>query len=368
MSTERFAAIRREADVWQLLGQWTVACIASLSSEHFSTQSDALSIDASGIDKMDTAGAWLLHRLLVQLAEQSCHVSLVGLSTSRKALLDLVKQQSSLQQQSAQKILTPVASIGKFIVQRSYRLYGLVSFLGEVILLACRNLSSMTVLQIREVLLTIYKTGYAALPIVALLSLMVGITLAYQMGIKLESYGANLYIVDLMGMAMFREFGPLITAIIAAGRSGSAFTAELATMQVNQEIDALRALGVEPTGLLVLPKAIGMMISITLLTIWANFFGMLGGMIMSYATLGITVATFIHRFKRYVSLTSLYIGLAKAPIFALIIVIVGCFQGFKVTGGARGVGQQTTFSVVQAIFFIIVVDALFSVLYGWMGI
>jgi len=193
---------------------------------------------------------------------------------------------------------------------------------------------------------------------------MIGVVISYQMGNQLRNYGANVFIVNLLGLSILREFGPLITAIMVAGRTGSAFTAQLGTMKLNQEIDALNTMGVTPGQLLLLPRLLGLFIALPLLTMWANIFGVLGGMLMANNMLGITAIDFLHRFKVEIPMRALLIGLGKAPVFALLIGSIGCFQGMKVAGGADSVGKQTTRSVVLAIFFIIVADAIFSIIFS----
>jgi phospholipid/cholesterol/gamma-HCH transport system permease protein len=184
------------------------------------------------------------------------------------------------------------------------------------------------------------------------------------MGLQLRNYGANIYIVDLLGLSVLREFGPLITAIMVAGRTGSAFTAQLGIMKINQEIDALDTMGVTPAELLILPRIAGLFITLPLLTLWSDIFGVVGGMVMSNNMLGITWYDFLQRFPHVIPLKTLIIGLGKAPVFALIISSIGCFQGVRVDGSASSVGLNTTRSVVLSIFFIIVADAAFSIIFS----
>jgi len=193
---------------------------------------------------------------------------------------------------------------------------------------------------------------------------MIGIVLTYQMGVQLRNYGANIFIVDLLGLSVLREFGPLLTAIMIAGRTGSSFTAELGLMKANQEIDALTTMGVTPAELLILPKIIGLFIALPLLTIWADIFGIIGGMIMAKNMLGIGWYDFLHRFQSQIPVRALLIGLGKAPIFALLIASIGCFEGVSVKDTADSIGKNTTKSVVYSIFFIIVADAIFSIIFS----
>ena len=200
--------------------------------------------------------------------------------------------------------------------------------------------------------------------IVGLLSFMLGIVVAYQGADQLRLYGANIFVADLVGLSMLREFAPLITAIIIAGRSGSAYAAQIGTMEVTEEIDAMRTLGIAPLEQLVLPKVIALVIALPLLTMLADFLGVLGGMLMARAQLGVGFGEFGDRFVKAVSVTDYMVGIGKAPVFAGIITVVGCFQGFRTQGGADSVGRQTTRAVVQSIFLVIVTDALFSVAFS----
>ena len=208
------------------------------------------------------------------------------------------------------------------------------------------------------------SAGFDALAIVGLLSFLLGVVVAYQGADQLRQYGANIFVADLVGLSMLREFAPLITAIIVAGRSGSAYAAQIGTMSVTEEIDAMRTIGIEPQELLVLPKILALVIALPLLTVFADGLGICGGMIMAKVQLGVGFAEFLDRLVKAVSITSYLVGLGKAPVFAVIIVLVGCFQGFRTHGGADSVGRQTTRSVVQSIFLVIVADALFSVAFS----
>jgi phospholipid/cholesterol/gamma-HCH transport system permease protein len=186
------------------------------------------------------------------------------------------------------------------------------------------------------------------------------------MGLQLETYGANIFIAYLSGMAIFREFSPLITAIIVAGRTGSAFTAQIGSMKVNEEVDALLTMGLSPTELLVMPKVLGLLLVFPLLIFWSDVFSILGAMIMSKFMLDISFYDFLQRLRDSVGLKQMMLGLYKAPAFALLIALVGCFQGFRVEGSADSIGSQTTKSVVQSLFLIIIADAIFSIIYSWL--
>ena len=240
----------------------------------------------------------------------------------------------------------------------------MLSFVGEAALAFASTVARPSRWRWRQVLFNIRSAGWDALPIVGLLSFLLGVVVAYQGADQLRQYGANIFVVDLVGVSMLREFAPLITAIIIAGRSGSAYAAQIGTMAVTEEIDALRTLGIAPLELLVLPKVIALVIALPLLTVFADVLGVMGGMLMAHSQLGVGFPEFLDRFVKAVSLTTLFVGLAKAPVFAAIIAIVGCFQGLRTRGGADSVGRQTTRAVVQSIFLVIVADALFSVAFS----
>jgi phospholipid/cholesterol/gamma-HCH transport system permease protein len=216
----------------------------------------------------------------------------------------------------------------------------------------------------RPILFNIRSAGFDALPIVGLLSFMLGVVVAYQGAAQLRQYGANIFVADLVGLSMLREFAPLITAIIIAGRSGSAYAAQIGTMAVTEEIDAMRTIGIAPLEMLVLPKLIALVIVMPLLTVFADVLGVLGGMVLARSQLGVGFPEFLDRLVKAIVMSTYWVGIAKAPVFGAIIVMVGCFQGFRTQGGADSVGRQTTRSVVQSIFMVIVADAVFSVIFS----
>jgi phospholipid/cholesterol/gamma-HCH transport system permease protein len=239
-----------------------------------------------------------------------------------------------------------------------------LAFIGELTGEALRIARRAGKWRVHAIAAIVYRSGYQALPIIALLSFMIGVVIAYQLGLQLRNYGANVYIVDLLGLSILREFGPLITAIMVAGRTGSAFTAQLGMMKLDREIDTLNTMGVTPAELLLLPRIIGLLIALPLLTFWADIFGVVGGMVMSSNMLGVTWYDFLHRFPRVIPLKTLFIGLGKAPLFALIISSVGCFEGMRVESNVNSIGLNTTRSVVSSIFFVIVVDAILSIIFS----
>ncbi len=323
----------------------------------------AIKIDGHGIEKMDSAGAWLLSRWQTRLEQRGIKIRLLKFSPESESLLSIVTKEVK-EEKPLPKIKVPewMARIGMQTVDQFKGFIEYLNFVGKLTFEVFRMFGPQGKIRWNAIAGIIYRNGYQALPIITLLSFMIGVVITYQMGLQLKNYGANIYIVDLLGLAVLREFGPLMTAIMVAGRTGSAYTAELGIMKINQEIDALDTLGVTPGELLLLPRIFGLFIALPLLTMWADVFGVFGGMVMSNNMLNITWYDFIERFPSVIPLRALLIGLGKAPVFALIISSISCYQGMKVSGSADSVGVNTTRSVVMSIFFIIVADAIFSII------
>ena len=257
---------------------------------------------------------------------------------------------------------------GRITVGIFTQLVEMLSFVGETAAVIAKSILEPKRIRWRPILYNIRSAGFDALPIVGLLSFLLGVVVAYQGAGQLRQYGANIFVADLVGLSMLREFSPLITAIIIAGRSGSAYAAQIGTMAVTEEIDAMRTLGISPQEMLVLPKLIALIIALPLLTVFADMLGVFGGMLMARQQLDVGFVEFLDRFVKAVSPTAFMVGVGKAPVFAAIIAIVGCFQGFKTKGGADSVGRQTTRSVVQSIFLVIVADALFSIAFSMLDL
>ena len=354
-----------------LSGCWTARGIGAiqhqLESVHVQSEKEAIA-DGSLIKALDTAGAWVLQKLLLRLEGEGIKITVRGLRPEFAKLLEVVAQQVADQAGApapiATKPPTPLERIGRSVESGFEQTVALLSFVGETAGVFAASVTHPTKIRWRPILYNIRLAGFDALPIVGLLSFLLGIVVAYQGADQLKQYGANIFVADLVGLSMLREFAPLITAIIIAGRSGSAYAAQIGTMTVTEEIDAMRTIGIAPLELLVLPKIIALVIALPLLTVFADVLGVFGGMIMAQVQLGVTYVDFLDRFVKAVSVTAYMVGIGKAPVFGLIIAVVGCFQGFRTKGGADSVGRQTTKSVVQSIFLVIVADALFSVAFS----
>jgi len=324
-----------------------------------------LSIDATAVTAMDTSGAWMLHRTMRALQERGLSVRLRGLRPEFDALLQLIASRSVTQESAA--VPGMFATFGQHTWHSLLNALGMLSFLGENTLVLLRALAQPRRIRWRPILYNLQTAGFEALPITGLLSFLMGIVIAYQGAEQLERFGANIYVADLVGLSMVRELSPMLTAIIVAGRSGSAYAAQIGTMKVTEEIDALRTIGVGQLELLVLPKVLALVLALPLLTVFTDVMGVLGGMVMARAQLDVSFSAFIGELDNSISLASFLIGIGKAPVFAVIIALVGCYQGFQVGGSADSVGRQTTVSVVQSIFLVILTDAMFSIVFSKVG-
>jgi phospholipid/cholesterol/gamma-HCH transport system permease protein len=355
-------------------GNWTKHQIEPIQTQirHLRLHSGReITIDGSEVTHLDSIGAIIILKIIDRIKKRALTYHIHGFSSDHQTLLDLITQKEEILHKKPLPSVskTPLLeAIGRTAYLKYNQLKTYFDFLGQFFVMSYHSVTHFSQLQWRSFLNSIDQMGYRALPIIALLSFLVGVVLAYQLGFQLQNYGADAFIVNLIGQAILREFGPLITAIIGAGRTTSALTAQLGTMKINGEIDALQTMGFSSFDILVIPRVVAALVVFPLLTIWANVFGVMGGMIMSKALFNMNYFDFLGRFHHVIDTTTLLVGLSKAPIFGLIISMVGCFQGVKVSKNADSVGTQTTKSVVQAIFLIIIADALFSILYSRLDI
>jgi len=351
-------------------GRWKTQTLAKLTAKYqkmtFPRESE-ITIDTAHVDEFDTAGLWMLSKLVRYLKQLNCVAHVSGLSEEQTEIFNKITD-NKLEAEPIEKMSPFLERLGKNVASLNQLIILFLTFFGAISLYCYNWFKDIQHVRWRSVLNNIDTTGLQASGIVALLSFLIGLVLAYQVGIQLQNYGATIYVVDLLGISLLREFSPLLTAIIVAGRSGSAFAAQIGTMKLNEELDALKTLGISPIEILVLPKVLGLIIALPLLTILAVCFSLFGGIIMSKLMLGISPVDFLHRFGDVMRIKTLLLGEIKTPIFAAMISSIGCFQGFLVTNSAASVGERTTTSVVHSIFMIIVCDALFSIIYSTLGI
>ncbi|MBK6569133.1 MlaE family lipid ABC transporter permease subunit [Candidatus Aalborgicola defluviihabitans] len=357
------AGLRGTPDgAWALTGAWTASGLGPMQKQLQSLEcaGGVQVLDGSGMDRFDSAGAWIL---LAWLKRHEATADLQHWQPRWRNLMTAAAQHDTSKLPVVQK-QGRLATLGRSAMTGAAQALELLVFLGQTAMVAGRVLADPRRLRWRTVLHHVQIGGFDALPIVGLMSFLLGVVVAYQGADQLRHYGANIFVVDLVGYAMLREFAPLMTAIIIAGRSGSSYAAQIGTMVVTEEIDALRTLGIDPGELLVLPRILALAIALPLLTVFADITGVLGGMVMASTQLDIGSHEFLDRFSREMRGSALLVGLGKSLVFAVVIAVIGCFQGFRTHGSADSVGRQTTLSVVQAIFLVIVVDAVFSVAFN----
>lgn len=354
-------------------GQWTHQHGSTIRSELNTLEApvaDQVTVDAAALSKLDTSGALLLMHYIQRLKSVGKQINFQNFQDDFSKVFFSTEHEYEpiLEQKPPKEKNALLSSIGRSAVEKAQQTVLFINFVGHVSSIFSQVLSLKRRLHWKGVLNSIDDAGYQGLPIIALLMFLVGIVLAYQLGMQLQSYGASVFIVNLTGLAVLREFGPLIAAIIASGRTSSSYTAQIGLMKVNEELDALKVMGLSPINRIALPKILGVVIALPLVTIWADAFGVIGSMVMSQIKFGINMSDFLQRFDDVTELSSLWTGLMKAPFFGVIIASVGCFKGFRVQYTAESIGTETTKSVVQAIFLVIVADALFSVFFSWAGI
>jgi len=354
-------------------GAWTIAESARLDRELSALKLDGpVTIDASKISRLDSAGAWLLLRTSRALEGADTKAGDLGLPDLYRPLLENLDQPRKSEPHKSR--IPPgfrgrLYKIGRTAVHTFFQALSILGYLGRVTVETIEAFAKPRHnLRVAAIFHQIEETGINALPIAGLLSFLIGVVIAYQGITQLRQFGAEYLTIDGLGIITLREMGVLMTSIIIAGRSGSAFTAQIGTMRVNQEIDAMQAMGLNTVDTLVLPRIIGLVIALPLLTLYADIMGLLGGAIMCYFDLGTSFPAFLRELQQALKVQTLMVGLIKAPVFAFVIALVGCYEGFQVERNAASVGLLTTRSVVESVFLVIVLDAAFSVMFSVLGI
>jgi len=377
-TAEPDAWFKLERNVLRAGGRWTIAESARLDQQLQGLDAgsgQALTIDGSKIEKLDSTGAWLLLRTARALQAAGHQVSSLDVPERYGALIKNIDRddQPAPEPKRRGPRMSPgvyrLYRIGRATMEAGKQGWRMLGYLGRVTVETGEMIAAPRKnLRFAAMMHQVEETGVNALPIVGLLAFLIGVVLAYQGADQLKRFGAEVFTINLLGVGMLREIGGLITAIIVAGRSGSAFTAHLGTMRVNQEIDAMQTMGLDTVDTLVLPRIIGLVISLPLLTFYANMMGLIGGAVMCYFDLGITIPTFMRQLNEAINVNTLMVGLIKAPVFAFVISLVGCYEGFQVERNAASVGLLTTRSVVESVFLVIVIDAAFSIMFSVLGI
>lgn len=367
---------KREGDALLLTlgGAWTTRSLTAKAAALEDTRARGArraSIDIAAVGAMDTAGAWLVYRAVKGLREQGLAVELAGSGAATASLIDTVARNDVDRPPPPQRVgalMALVLRIGQSAVFIGGEARDLVNFLGLTVIVFLRLMVRPWRIRGTALVSQMESAGLNALPIVGLISFLIGVVLAYQGADQLARFGAQIFTVNLVAVGVLREMGILLTAIMVAGRSGSAFTAQIGTMTVNEEVDAMRIIGLDPMEVLVLPRVIALVLVMPLLTFYADIMGLLGGAVMATTVLDISFTRFARQVSEAVTLWSLWFGILKAPIFGFIIAMVGCYEGLKVSRSAESVGRQTTRAVVESVFLVIVLDALFSIMFSILGI
>lgn len=355
-------------------GRWTIKTASILEASIAKLApivNKNTTIDFSNLEAIDTAGALLVRRLRRRLEQPGSTTIDIGLSDSHAALIERVSLASNtepLPSETHHPLIAMVERTGQAACAAWEEATDLLYFLGVTSVTAVRSIIHPGSIRFISVISHIERVGLNSMPIVGLLSFLIGIVVAYQGADQLRQFGAEIFTVDLLGVSIFREMGILLAAIVIAGRSGSAFAAQIGTMQVNQEVDAMRTLGLDPVEILVLPRVMALVISMPLIAVFADIMGLIGGGLMVILTLEVSFHQFLERLQSAVTVWTFWAGVIKAPVFGFVIALTGCREGLKVTGSAESVGIHTTRAVVISIFLVIVSDALFSILFSAFGI
>jgi phospholipid/cholesterol/gamma-HCH transport system permease protein len=375
-----YIATERRADELHLdlKGHWRIAELpqidAALASIDF-VGVRSVSIATGRIGTLDLSGSWRLRRLVARALAAGVAVRFEG---EEPAQLKLIEEALARSETPAVPVTTvdplefaleePVRELGKQTILRWREAERGLSFVGRASSVFLRSLTHPRRLRPTSIARHVYDTGMTAIPIVSLIAFLISIIIAYMSAQQLQNFGAEIFVVDLVTIGTLRELGVLLTAIIVAGRSGSAFAAEIGAMQLNEEVDALKAIGVEPYEVLVVPRVLGLVIALPLLTVIADAIGLTGGALLCKFLLDMPITQYLARVNDSIGTTTFWVGIVKAPVFAVLIALAGTYRGMQVKDSSRELGRLTTMAVVQAIFLVILADALFAVLFMELGI
>lgn len=356
-----------EGDSLALAGALEISTLvdAGNSLQGWSQQGPSRQLDIAGLDSLDTSGALFLCGL------RDKGMQLTGVRAEQRALLDLVY---GLDLKPIPKVKTIsrwrqlVVQLGKDAHDTRHEVLAIITFVGRAASWTGNALMHPHCLRPASISRHITETGIQALPIIGLMAIMIAIVIGYQGVAQLRPFGGEDYTINLVAVSVLREMGVLITAIMVAGRSGSAYTAEIGVMQTREEVDALKVMGIEPMQVLVVPRVIALVITLPLLTFFADIMGLIGGGAIAQFLLDVSPTQYLTRLPQVVDGQDLFVGLFKAPVFAFFIAIIGCMHGLRVTGSAASVGRETTRAVVKSIFLVIVLDAFFSILFEKLGL
>lgn len=351
-------------------GDWQARHLGAIDEALRDFENDAIGreliIDISGVGRLDTAGAMVLERMLRACSRRTNASKIVGGSAAHQTLIaNVAPHVAPCEVEPARRnaFLMMVNRLGKGIVEGYHAALEILNFIGLTLTTLARVVREPSRLRLTSIFYHMEEAGINAMPIVGLMSFMIGAVVAFMGAKILRLFNAEVFTVELVGLSVLREFGVLLSAILVAGRSGSAFTAAIGAMKIREEIDAMKALGLDPIETLVLPRTIALIIMMPVLTFLASILGIIGGGLVAATAMEISPAFFVGRLQETVALSNFWAGLIKAPFFAFVIAIIGCYQGMEVEGSSESLGQRTTLSVVQALFIVIILDAFFAMFF-----
>ena len=330
-----------------------------------------VAIDVARVDQIDTYGAWLIERALRTWNSQGCETRIIGLPESYRGLFDKVSagtHKMTPMPRRGNSIVATLESVGRTMTLVGADVYLLAQMLGALVIAFLRVLVRPHTFRFTSMVNQLERVGWNAVPIILLITLLIGAILAQQGIFHFRRFGADIYVVDMVGVLVLRELGVVIVCIMVAGRSGSSYTAELGSMKMREEIDALRTMGFDPVEVLILPRILALVIAVPILTFLGSMAALYGGGLVSWLYGGINPTVFISRLRDAISIESFEVGMIKAPFMAVIIGLVACVEGLQVQGSAELLGTKTTDSVVKSIFLVIVLDGAFAIFFASIGI
>jgi len=353
-------------------GQWVfdeVLALEDATASVLPEPGQAVLFRCAGLEDIDIAGAWVLYDRTEQLSELGIESKFAGFkATHFKFLQHIIDAAAIREYEDPSELVEEPGVLRKYVEELGHSSAAYIEDIGQIARSILDGVRSPSLIMIGETIKQVYYTGVQAIPVVMVITFLIGIVTAHQAAGQLEKFGAAVLVVDLVSISITREMGVLLAAIMVAGRSGSAFAAALGVMKLNEEVDAMRVLGLNPNQMLIIPRILGLMIALPILTIFADIAGLAGGALIAVGSMGISSLQFIERVAYSTDLTDFYVGLSKAPVFALLIAMVGTLRGMQVKSSAEELGLKTTMAVVQSIFMIIVFDALFATLFTHLGI
>lgn len=362
--------IAEDGDMAALEGAATVRHM-ELLERALENLSGNVTLDLNRLDKLDTAGSWALERTRQRLEAEGGGLQIIGTSSSQSGLIDSVAKAMPEPDETPERdrsLRARIEAVGRVVAGGMDLLAGLTRYLGMFLAGLLRAATHPREFRGTALVAHCMDVGVRAVPIVALMSFLIGVVLAFQGSVQLRQFGAEVFVVDLIAISIIRELGILLTAIIVAGRTASSFTAAIGSMKMREEVDAMRTLGIDPTQALIVPRVLALILMLPILGLIANLMGLFGGMVMSWAELGISPQMFMTRLVDGTNVNHVVVGMSKAPVFATIIGVVGCYAGMQVRGNAESLGMMTSKAVVMAIFAVIVADAMFSIFFAEMGV